>query len=773
MHPKREEKQTASFLDNLNEAQRAAVEFCDGPSLVIAGAGSGKTRVLTYKIAWLLEQGLPPYYLLALTFTNKAAREMKSRIAQLVGEKQARRLWMGTFHAIFSRILRNEAEAIGFSPNFTIFDTADSKNLIRLIIREMELDDKQYKPGGVHNQVSRAKNSLITPAMYAANGELMEYDRQARRPSLSEIYNRYQQRLRAGNSMDFDDLLLYTNILFRDHPDILERYRNQFQFILVDEYQDTNFAQHLIVKQLADKHHRVCVVGDDAQSIYSFRGANIDNILKFKSNYPETQVFKLEQNYRSTQNIVNAANSLIRKNSEQIFKEVFSTNEVGEKIEVKSAFSDFEEGLIVANKISRMRIEKHIPYSDFAILYRTNAQSRIFEEALRKNNIPYRIYGGLSFYQRKEIKDVISYFRLIVNPNDEEAFRRIINYPTRGIGDVTVAKIALAAQQHQVSLWQVLAAPEACSLGVHAGTARKLEGFHTLVSGFIEKNKSLNAFELAQEVIRQSGIAAEAYEDMTPEGMSRTQNIQELLNAMNEFVATRQEQGEEQNRLADFLSEVSLLTDQDTDREAENEKVTLMTIHSAKGLEFNHVFVVGMEEDLFPSPMARTEMRGLEEERRLFYVALTRARESCTITYAKSRFRNGQTNPARESRFLNDIDPAYLNMDRQTALGRRKKEETDDFWGSMRKKRLEKEPAFTPPKQGVSLQQSYSSASLSKEAVELQEGDTIEHERFGRGVVTAIEMGGSDRRAFVDFESAGKKQLLLKFARFSIVGRSE
>ncbi|MFA7155373.1 MAG: 3'-5' exonuclease, partial [Proteiniphilum sp.] len=484
-------------------------------------------------------------------------------------------------------------------------------------------------------------------------------------------------------------------------------------------------------------------------------------------------VFKLEQNYRSTQNIVNAANSLIRKNSEQIFKEVFSTNEVGEKIEVKSAFSDFEEGLIVANKISRMRIEKHIPYSDFAILYRTNAQSRIFEEALRKNNIPYRIYGGLSFYQRKEIKDVISYFRLIVNPNDEEAFRRIINYPTRGIGDVTVAKIALAAQQHQVSLWQVLAAPEACSLGVHAGTARKLEGFHTLVSGFIEKNKSLNAFELAQEVIRQSGIAAEAYEDMTPEGMSRTQNIQELLNAMNEFVATRQEQGEEQNRLADFLSEVSLLTDQDTDREAENEKVTLMTIHSAKGLEFNHVFVVGMEEDLFPSPMARTEMRGLEEERRLFYVALTRARESCTITYAKSRFRNGQTNPARESRFLNDIDPAYLNMDRQTALGRRKKEETDDFWGSMRKKRLEKEPAFTPPKQGVSLQQSYSSASLSKEAVELQEGDTIEHERFGRGVVTAIEMGGSDRRAFVDFESAGKKQLLLKFARFSIVGRSE
>ncbi len=772
MHFKREEKNSASFLDNLNEAQRAAVEFCDGPSLVIAGAGSGKTRVLTYKIAWLLEQGLPPYYLLALTFTNKAAREMKSRIAELVGEKQARRLWMGTFHSIFSRILRNEAEAIGFQSNFTIFDATDSRNLIKLIIRELELNDKQYKPGGVHNQISKAKNSLITPSMYASNSEILDYDRQAHRPAISEIYSRYQQRLRAANSMDFDDLLLYTNILFRDHAEILERYRNQFQFILVDEYQDTNFAQHLIVMQLAEKHHRVCVVGDDAQSIYSFRGANIDNILNFKTNYPETRVFKLEQNYRSTQNIVNAANSLIKKNSEQIFKEIFSTNDVGEKIEVKSAFSDFEEGLIVANKISRMRMEKHSPYSDFAILYRTNAQSRIFEEALRKNNIPYRIYGGLSFYQRKEIKDVISYFRMIVNPNDEEAFRRIINYPSRGIGDVTVGKITHAAQLQQVSLWQVVAAPATYSLDVNAGTARKIEAFHTLISSFIEQNESLNAFELAQEVIRKSGIAAEAYEDMTPEGMSRTQNIQELLNAMSEFVSTRQEQGEENNRLVDFLSEVSLLTDQDTDSEAENEKVTLMTVHSAKGLEFRHVFVVGMEEELFPSSMARYEMRGLEEERRLFYVALTRARESCTITYAKSRFRNGQINPARESRFLKDIDPTYLNMDRQTAADQPQNAETDDFWGSMREDRLEKERTITPPKRAVPLQQTRSSIPLSKEAKELQEGDIIEHERFGRGVVTAIEMGGSDRRAFVDFESAGKKQLLLKFARFTIVGRS-
>ncbi|MDD4158373.1 MAG: 3'-5' exonuclease [Proteiniphilum sp.] len=769
MLSREEEKTKLSILDNLNEAQRAAVEFCDGPSLVIAGAGSGKTRVLTYKIAWLLEQGLPPYYLLALTFTNKAAREMKSRIADLVGEKRARRLWMGTFHSIFSRILRNEAETVGFLSNFTIFDASDSKNLIKLIIREMELDDKQYKPGAVHNQISRAKNNLITPAMYAANSEMRAYDQKTHRPALSEIYSRYQQRLRTANSMDFDDLLMQTNILFRDHADILEKYRNQFQFILVDEYQDTNFAQHLIVKQLADKHHRVCVVGDDAQSIYSFRGANINNILHFKSNYPETQVFKLEQNYRSTQNIVNAANSLIKKNSEQIFKQVFSTNEEGEKIEVRSAFSDFEEGLIVANKIARMRLEKHTPYSNFAILYRTNAQSRIFEEALRKNNIPYRIYGGLSFYQRKEIKDVISYFRLIVNPNDEEAFRRIINYPSRGIGDVTVGKITFVAQQQQASLWQVVAAPGEHPLDVNAGTARKLEGFHSLISGFIEQNESLNAFELAQEVIRESGIAAEAYEDMTPEGMSRTQNIQELLNAMSAFVSTRLEQGEEHNRLVDFLSEVSLLTDQDTDREADNEKVTLMTVHSAKGLEFNHVFVVGMEEDLFPSAMTRSEMRGLEEERRLFYVALTRAKESCTITYAKSRFRNGKTNPARESRFLKDIDPAYLNMDRQTATGIAHAAEADNFWGSMRKQRLEKQRSISPPRKTIPLQQTSSSIPLSKEAGELQKGDIIEHERFGRGVVTAIEMGGSDRRAFVDFESAGRKQLLLKFARFTIV----
>ncbi len=771
-----EKNSDSGLLSQLNEAQRAAVAFCDGPSLVIAGAGSGKTRVLTYKIAYLLEQGLPPYYILALTFTNKAAREMKSRIADIVGEKRARRLWMGTFHSIFARILRNEAEAAGFQSNFTIFDSSDSNNLIRLIIKEMQLDDKQYRPGAVHGQISRAKNSLITPAMYAANAEIIQYDRMAKRPQLFEIYQRYQSRLRAANSMDFDDLLMYTNILFRDHKDILEKYRNQFQYILVDEYQDTNFAQHLIVKQLADAHHRVCVVGDDAQSIYSFRGANIDNILKFKSNFPNTQIFKLEQNYRSTQNIVNAANSLIKKNSEQIFKNVFSENEEGEKIEIRSAFSDFEEGLIVSNKIARMRIEKHADYSDFAILYRTNAQSRVFEEALRKNNIPYKIYGGLSFYQRKEIKDIISYFRLIVNPNDEDAFRRIINYPTRGIGDVTVGKITSIAQLHSVSLWKVITNPLGYNLAVNTGTAKKLESFHSLIQDLIDKNETMNAFTLAQEVIKNSGIAKEAYNDMTPEGMSRAQNMQELLNAINEFVETRQEQGEENVSLTDFLSEVSLLTDQDTDNETDNERVTLMTVHSAKGLEFDHVFVVGMEEDLFPSAMAKSETRGLEEERRLFYVAITRAKKSCTITYAKSRFRNGMTSAASPSRFLKDIDPSFIEgEDSETTVWQTS---TDDFWGSMREQRERREQhtsdssyARTPiiPKRPVPIQRAASIASLSKEAQELEVGHIIEHERFGRGVVTSIEMNGNDRRAFVEFESAGKKQLLLKFAKFSIV----
>ena len=764
------------LLTNLNDAQRAAVEFCDGPSLVIAGAGSGKTRVLTYKIAYLLEQGLPPYYILSLTFTNKAAREMKSRIAELVGERKARSLWMGTFHAIFARILRKEGEAIGFKSNFTIFDTSDSRNLIKLIIKDMKLDDKLYRPGGIHGQISRAKNSLITPAMYAANSEILDYDRRARQPQIFEIYQRYQNRLRSANSMDFDDLLMYTNILFRDNKEILEKYRNQFQYILVDEYQDTNFSQHLIVKQIADVHHRVCVVGDDAQSIYSFRGANIDNILNFKSNFPETKVFKLEQNYRSTQNIVNAANSLIKQNTEQIEKDVFSENEVGDKLEILSTFSDFEEGLVVSNKISRMRLERHHSYSDFAILYRTNAQSRIFEDALRKKNIPYRIYGGKSFYQRKEIKDVISYFRLIINPSDEEAFRRIINYPTRGIGNVTVGKITSTAELHGVSLWEVLSSPIEYNLDINSGTRNKLGIFHSLITGFIEQKDAISAYEIAQEVIKKSGISHEAYSDLTPEGLSRSQNIQELVNAMEEFVSTRQEQGDEDILLADFLSEVSLLTDQDTENDEEAEKVTLMTVHSAKGLEFNNVFVVGMEEDLFPSSMAKSEARGLEEERRLFYVALTRARKTCIVTYAKSRFKNGQTNSAKMSRFLMEIDPAFITEESIHNYSKKETSGSDDFWGTMREQRLKRESKSrtvfrAPQRKGniVSVNNVAPSMPLSQEAKELQVGNIIEHERFGRGEVTSIELSGNDRRAFVEFEAAGKKQLLLKFAKFKII----
>lgn len=771
-----------NLLKGLNKSQRDAVEFCDGPSLIIAGAGSGKTRVLTHKIAYLLEQGLPPYYILALTFTNKASREMKERIAELVGEKKARQLWMGTFHSIFSRILRNEAEKIGFTSNFTIFDSSDSANLIRLIIREMELDDKVYKANGVQNQISRAKNGLITPKMYANNREIMEYDRMSKRPMLADIYQKYQSRLRTSNSMDFDDLLMYTNILLRDNPDVLENYRNRFQYILVDEYQDTNYAQHLIVKQLGEAHNRVCVVGDDAQSIYSFRGANIDNILNFKNTFPNTQTFKLEQNYRSTQNIVNAANSLIKKNKEQIFKNVFSENEEGDKIEVVNAFSDFEEALIVANQISRLRYDNHMSYSDIAILYRTNAQSRAFEESLRKKNIPYRIYGGLSFYQRKEIKDIVAYFRIIVNPGDEDAFRRVINYPARGIGNVTVGRITECAVLHNVSLWQVLSSPLDYGLKVNAGITKKLASFLELMTEFVTNDETMNAYEMAQDILTKTGIMKEAYKDLSPEGMSRAQNIQELANAMQEFVSMRQEEGLEDIGLVDFLAEASLLTDQDMGNDGDQDKVALMTAHSAKGLEFDHVFVVGVEEDLFPSSMSQNEIRGLEEERRLFYVAITRAKKSCTITHARSRFRNGSTNTTRPSRFLNDIDPKYLSMKDNATSSADRQSSSDGFWESMRKRREQSDRFATPQQNSTPPRQTSSAArkipvrndatsslALSKEASELKVGNIIEHERFGRGSVSSIEESGGNKRAFVDFESAGSKQLLLKYAKFKIV----
>ena len=630
------------YIEELNEGQRNAVLYNDGPSLVIAGAGSGKTRVLTYKIAYLLENGYQPWNILALTFTNKAAREMKERIARQVGPERARHLWMGTFHSMFLRILHVEAGHIGFTSQFTIYDTADSKSLIRSIIKEMGLDEKVYKPGMVQARISNAKNHLVSPAGYANNKEAYEGDRAAKVPALRDIYQRYWERCRQADAMDFDDLLFYTFLLFRDHPEVLARYQEQFRYILVDEYQDTNFAQHSIVLQLAKNHQHVCVVGDDAQSIYSFRGADIDNILYFTKVYPDTKVFKLEQNYRSTQTIVRAANSLIEKNQWQIRKEVFSEKEKGEAIGVYQAYSDVEEGDIVVNKIAELRREKRYAYSDFAILYRTNAQSRIFEEAMRKRSMPYRIYGGLSFYQRKEIKDVIAYFRLIVNPNDEEAFKRIINYPARGIGDTTVGKIIAAATGHNVSLWTVLCEPLAYGLNFNKGTVGKLQAFRELISAFITDAAEKNAYEIGADIIRQSGIINDVCQDNSPENLSRKENIEELVNGMSDFCAQRQEEGNPNVLLGDFLSEVSLLTDQDSDKDGDDEKITLMTVHSAKGLEFKNVFVVGMEENLFPSGMVGDSPRALEEERRLFYVAITRAEEHCFLSYAKTRFRYGK-----------------------------------------------------------------------------------------------------------------------------------
>lgn len=780
------------LLQQLNTSQRGAVEYNDGPSLVIAGAGSGKTRVLTYKMAYLLKLNLPPQNILALTFTNKAAREMKARVGQLVGENIARRLWMGTFHSVFSRILRTEAEKIGFTSNFTIFDSADSRNLIKTIIKELQLDDKVYKPARIQSMISNAKNALVSPIAYAQNRDMLEYDMKAKVPQVKDIYKIYNSRLLAANTMDFDDLLFHTNCLFRDHPDVLAVYQNRFQYILVDEYQDTNFAQYLVVKQLADQHHRVCVVGDDAQSIYSFRGANIDNILNFKGNYPEARIFKLEQNYRSTQNIVNAANSLIKQNKGQIQKNVFSENAIGEKIEVASAFSDFEEGIIVANKIQDLRRSEEASYSDFVILYRTNAQSRIFEESLRKKNIPYRIYGGLSFYQRKEIKDVIAYFRMVVNPKDEEAFKRIINYPTRGIGATTVGKITATAQLQNVSLWEVIQDPLKYNLNVNAGTAKKLGDFQRLIAEFIHELPVATAYEIANKIVKESGIAREAYQDQTPEGMSRQENLQELLGGIHEFCETRIEEGETRVGLIDFLSEVSLLSDQDTDKEEDQEKVTMMTVHASKGLEFKNVFIVGLEEDLFPSSMTKSEVRGLEEERRLFYVAITRAENFCMLTYARSRFRNGQTNACHPSRFLKDIDKEYLNANAGVLEGSIQAQYSQGgFWDSVRKDREEKEElqdikrkessifeTREIPKPSVhSSRSNFVNAKTaqpktpeSSDIYGVQIGAIIKHERFGIGKITAVDGDASSRKATVEFENAGTKQLLLKFARFEIIG---
>lgn len=781
------------YIEELNEGQRNAVLYNDGPSLVIAGAGSGKTRVLTYKIAYLLENGYQPWNILALTFTNKAAREMKERIARQVGPERARHLWMGTFHSMFLRILHVEAGHIGFTSQFTIYDTADSKSLIRSIIKEMGLDEKVYKPGMVQARISNAKNHLVSPAGYANNKEAYEGDRAAKVPALRDIYQRYWERCRQADAMDFDDLLFYTFLLFRDHPEVLARYQDQFRYILVDEYQDTNFAQHSIVLQLAKNHQHVCVVGDDAQSIYSFRGADIDNILYFTKVYPDTKVFKLEQNYRSTQTIVRAANSLIEKNQWQIRKEVFSEKEKGEAIGVYQAYSDVEEGDIVVNKIAELRREKRYAYSDFAILYRTNAQSRIFEEAMRKRSMPYRIYGGLSFYQRKEIKDVIAYFRLIVNPNDEEAFKRIINYPARGIGDTTVGKIIAAATGHNVSLWTVLCEPLAYGLNFNKGTVGKLQAFRELISAFITDVAEKNAYEIGADIIRQSGIINDVCQDSSPENLSRKENIEELVNGMSDFCAQRQEEGNPNVLLGDFLSEVSLLTDQDSDKDGDDEKITLMTVHSAKGLEFKNVFVVGMEENLFPSNMVGDSPRALEEERRLFYVAITRAEEHCFLSYAKTRFRYGKMEFGSPSRFLKDIDVRFLRLPQDAGMFRRVEEEAAVF-------RRENARGFAPdkedapyggkervsvrPKQQIiaptvprnlkrvapSANTASTSPSAGASANRVQQGQLIEHERFGLGEVLKVEGEGDNAKATIRFKNAGDKQLLLRFARFKVIG---
>ena len=765
-----------NYLEELNESQRAAVLYNDGPSLVIAGAGSGKTRVLTYKIAWLLSSGYRASNILALTFTNKAAREMKERIARQVGAEAARYLWMGTFHSVFARILRAEAEHLGFNSRFTIYDSADSKSLIRSILKEMGLDEKTYKPGTVQARISNAKNHLVSPAGYAANKEACEADAATKMPAIREVYQRYWERCRQAGAMDFDDLLFYTWILFQKHPDVLARYREQFRYVLVDEYQDTNYAQHSIVQQLAGEHQHICVVGDDAQSIYSFRGADIDNILYFTKIYPNTRVFKLEQNYRSTQTIVCAANSLIEKNQRQIRKEVFSEKERGEAIGVFQAYSDVEEGDIVINKIKDLRRRHDYEYSDFAILYRTNAQSRIFEETLRKNGMPYKIYGGLSFYQRKEIKDVVAYFRVTVNPADEEAFKRIINYPARGIGDTTLGKIIEAATGNNTSLWNVLCDPLAYQLSINKGTHTKLQEFRELIESFRDRLGTDNAYQIGTDIIRRSGIMTDIHADNAPESLSRQENIEELVNGLQDFCALRMEEGSTDISLSDYLSDIALLTDQDSDKDNEGAKVVLMTVHSAKGLEFRNVFVVGMEENLFPGSMAGDSPRAMEEERRLFYVAITRAEEHCYLSYARTRFRYGKMEFGTPSRFLRDIDTCFLDLPHEAGIGHKVDEGAARFRKEEVRQQIRPRAQVIAPtlprnlkKVANSSTENQSAQSMQTSLGELRVGQNIQHERFGMGEVTKLEGSGDNAKATIRFRHAGEKQLLLRFARFTVI----
>ncbi|MCM1349104.1 MAG: UvrD-helicase domain-containing protein [Firmicutes bacterium] len=776
------------YLDKLNDQQRQAVIYTDGPALVIAGAGSGKTRVLTYKIVHLLQHGYEPWRILALTFTNKAAREMRQRIEQLVGERTASRLWMGTFHSIFLRILRQNAALIGFKPNFTIYDTADSKSLVKSLIKDMALDDKIYKPSIVLSAISTAKNALISPEKYATLSDAMEADRRARRPMIYALYRNYRDRCFASGAMDFDDLLYYTNLLLRDNPEVLHHYQEYFRYVLVDEYQDTNFAQHVIVSQLCKESHALCVVGDDAQSIYSFRGANISNILNLKRSYPELATFKLEQNYRSTRNIINAANTLIAKNTQQIPKNVFSKNSEGQPIEVVESYSDFEEGYLVANRISQVKMRSHDSYEEFAILYRTNAQSRVLEESLRKRNIPYRIYGGLSFYQRKEVKDALAYFRMAINPNDDEALKRIINFPGRGIGETTVNKLKLSASDNHVSIWEVISNLDVYNPGVNSGTAKKLNAFHDLISRFIEMNQQgMDAYELAQHIIAETHLLTMLLSDHTPENLSKQENLNELIAGAKEFVTNRKEEGNENLSLADFIGEVSLATDQDAKDadDGERERVTLMTVHAAKGLEFNNVFIVGVEEDLFPSSMANGNLMEIEEERRLLYVALTRARNFCMMSFAKSRYRNGQTAYCSPSRFLRDIDPRYLKLSSGASLGSqpgRFESFASSYHSSTLSSGRNKATEKRDPSRWVKVDSTSNDTSPNRplttaasrpgthRAVELSTGMTIEHSRFGRGVIKSIDTSRPDaERIEVVFDNTDTRILLLKFAQFTII----
>lgn len=751
-----------NYLDELNPQQKAAVTYCDGPQLVIAGAGSGKTRVLTYKIIHLLENGYAPYSILALTFTNKAAREMRSRIESLLGPEISRQICMGTFHSVFSRILRSNADLLGFKSNFTIYDTTDSKNLIKTIIKDFGLDEKVYKPTTIQSVISNAKNSLITPQMYLMNREIQQDDFRSSRPKTGAIYDAYCTRCRIVNAMDFDDLLLYTNILLRDFPEVAEKYSNFFKYILVDEYQDTNFAQHNIILKLANKEGKVCVVGDDAQSIYSFRGANISNILNLSNSFPKLKIYKLEQNYRSTKYIVAAANSLIEKNQRQIRKNVFSENIEGNPLELTKCYSEFEEGAIISGRIARNHRQDNTPFHEMAILYRTNAQSRILEECLRKYNIPYIIYGGLSFYQRKEIKDAVSYMRLVTNPDDDEALKRIINFPARGIGDTTVNKLVAAANLQKTSIWDLIQNINVADVNINAGTKSKLKAFRELISGFQNLNeKGSDAAEITSEIIRSTKMLSMLISDKTPESISKQENLQELVNAVRQYVDTKLEEGGDTS-LSSFLSEIALITDQDKET-GEKDCVTLMTVHASKGLEFEDVFVAGVEDDLFPSSMSKSSLSEIEEERRLLYVAITRAKNFCMLTYSVSRMKNGMTQMTRISPFIRDIDTNYIYR-------------TDGSGRTI----ITKRPIFvrqnTSPDNhdsnvnGSGLNQiGTPSTGFSKHDIsELEVGMKIVHSRFGEGVITGLDSISEQHRISVNFKNAGKKTLILIYAQFQI-----